>query len=90
MLQGPDGPAAATRVVARYQRMCGLRGSAGSAAEMSDVHCGVSDFVDGGQYCDARRDALAHDGGDFVRGLGVFAALPVGRGTDPFGERGGE
>jgi hypothetical protein len=60
--------------------------SAGSSAEMSDVYCGVSDFVDGGQHRDAGRDASAHDGGDFVRGLDVFAGLPVGGGTDAFGE----
>ncbi|MDT7817787.1 MAG: hypothetical protein QOJ42_7703 [Acidobacteriaceae bacterium] len=70
--------------------MRGLGRSAGSAAEMSDVHCSVSDFVDGSQHCDARRDASAHDGRDLVRGLGVFAGLPVGGGTDAFEERGGK
>ena len=75
-------------MVARYQRMCGLGGTAGSAAEMSDVRCGVSDFVDRGEHCDARGDAPAPDAGDFVPGLGVFAGLPVG-GTDAFVERSG-
>jgi hypothetical protein len=85
LLQGPDGPA----VVARYERMCGLGRTAGSAAEMSAVSCGVSDFVDGGQRGDARRDAPAPDDGDFVPGLGAFAGLPVA-GTDAFGEGSGK
>ena len=59
--------------------------SAGSAAEMSDVRCGVSDFVDGGGHCDPRRDALALDGRDFVRGLDLSAGLPVGGSADAFG-----
>jgi hypothetical protein len=70
--------------------MRGLGRSAGFAAEMSDVHCGVSDFVDGGQRGDARRDAPAPIDGDFVRDLGVFAGLPVGGGTDAFEERCGK
>ena len=61
--------------------MCGLGRTAGSAAEMSAVSCGVSDFVDGGQRGDARRDAPAPDDGDFVPGLGASAGHPVA-GTD--------
>jgi hypothetical protein len=49
---------------------------------MSDVHCGVSDFVDGSKRGDARRDAPASNAGDFVPGLGAFAGRPVGGGTD--------
>jgi hypothetical protein len=66
--------------------MCRLGRTAGSAAEMSDVHCGVSDVVDGSKRSDARRDAPAPDAGDFVRGLGVFARRPVGGGTNTCGE----
>jgi hypothetical protein len=66
--------------------MCRLGRTAGSAAEMSDVHCGVPDFVDGSRRGDARRDAPAPDAGDLVPGLGAFARHPVGGGTDAFGE----
>ncbi len=62
--------------------MRGLGGPADSVAEMPDVHRGVSDFVDGGQHRDARRNAPASDGGNFVPGLSVFAGLSVGRGTE--------
>jgi hypothetical protein len=64
--------------------------SAGSAAEMPDVHCGVCDFVDGGQHCYARGDAPADDGGDFVRDIGVFAGLPVGGSTGAFADPSGK
>jgi hypothetical protein len=69
--------------------MCRLGRTAGSGAEMSDVHCGVSDFVDGSRRGDARRDASAPNAGDFVPGLGAFAGHPVGGGTDAFGELSG-
>jgi hypothetical protein len=62
--------------------MCRLGRTAGSAAEMSDVHCGVSDFVDGSNRGDARGDAPTPNAGDFVPGLGAFARRPVGGGTD--------
>jgi hypothetical protein len=70
--------------------MCRVGRTAGSAAEMSDVHCCVSDFVDGSKRGDAGRDAPAPNAGDFVPGLGAFAGRPVGGGTDAFGELGGK
>jgi hypothetical protein len=70
--------------------MCRLGRTAGSGAEMSDVHCGVSDFVDGSRRGDARRDAPAPNAGDFVPGLGAFAGHPVGGGTDACGELSGK
>jgi hypothetical protein len=69
--------------------MCRLGRTAGSGAEMSDVHCGVSDVVDGSRRGDARRDAPAPNAGDFVPGLGAFAGHPVGAGTHAFGELSG-
>jgi hypothetical protein len=69
--------------------MCRLWRIAGSAAEMSDVHRGVSDFLDGSRLGDARRDVPAPDAGDFVPGLGAFTGRPVGGGTGAFGEQSG-
>jgi hypothetical protein len=69
--------------------MCGLGRTAGFAAEVSNVHCGVSGFVDERRRRDARRDAPAADDGDFVRGLGVLSGRAVG-GTDGFGKRSGK
>jgi hypothetical protein len=69
--------------------MCRLGRTAGSAAEMSAVHCGVSDFVDGSRRGDARRDSPASDAGDFVPSLGAFAGNPVGGATHAFGELSG-
>jgi hypothetical protein len=69
--------------------MCRLGRTAGSAAEMSDVHCGVSDVLDGSRRGNARRDASAPYAGDFVPGLGAFAGCPVGGGADAFGELSG-
>jgi hypothetical protein len=61
--------------------MCRLGRTAGSAAEMSDLHCGVPGFVDGGRRGDARRDAPATYAGGLVPGLDALARHPVGRGT---------
>jgi hypothetical protein len=69
--------------------MCRVGRTAGSASEMSDMRCGVSDFVDGGKLGDARRDVPASNAGDFVPGLGAFGCHPVGGGTHEFGERSG-
>jgi hypothetical protein len=66
--------------------MCRLGRTAGSGAEMSDVHCGVSDLVDGSKRGDASRDAPASNADDFVPSLGAFARHPVGGSTDAFGE----
>jgi hypothetical protein len=76
-------------VVARYERMCRLGRIAVSAAEMSDVHCGISDFMDGSRLGDARRDVPAPYAGDFVPGLGAFTGRPVGGGTGALGKQSG-
>ena len=57
--------------------MCGLRYSAGSAAEMSGVHCGVSDLMDRSKRGDVRRDTPASNTDDLVLCLGAFAGRPV-------------
>ena len=77
-------------MVARYERMCRVGRTAGSAAEMSDVRCGVSDSLDGGKLGDARRDLPATNAGDFVPGLGAFGGHPVDGGTHALGERSGK
>jgi hypothetical protein len=70
--------------------MCRLGRTAGSATEMSDVRCGVSDVVDGSRRGDARCDAPASDAGHFVPSLGVVSSRPVGGGAHAFGEHGGK
>jgi hypothetical protein len=67
--------------------MCRVGRTAGSAAEMSDVRCGVSDFVDGSKRGDARRDAPAPNAGDFFPGLGAFGGHPVDGGTHACGSK---
>jgi len=57
--------------------MCRLGCAAGSVAEVSGVHCGISDFVDGSQRSDADRHTPASDAGDFVCCFGSSAARTV-------------
>jgi len=63
--------------------MCGLGRIAGSAAEVSDVHCGVSELVDRSKRGDVSRDAPASNADDFVLCLGAFAGRTVRSGTNP-------
>ena len=65
--------------------MCGLRHTAGSAAEVSGVHCGVSDLVDRSKRGDVSRDPPASNAGDFVLCLSAFAGRPVRGGTNALG-----
>ena len=62
--------------------MCRLGHTAGSATQVSDVHCGVSDLVDRSKRGDVSRDALASNAGDFVLRLGAFPGRPVRGGTN--------
>ena len=55
------------------RRMCGLGHSADSAAEVPDVHRGVSHIVDRSRCGDVSRDAPAPHVGDFVHRLGALA-----------------
>ena len=55
------------------RRMRGLEHSADSAAEVPDVHRGVSHFVDRSRCGDVSRDAPASHAGDFVHRLSALA-----------------
>jgi hypothetical protein len=65
--------------------MCGLGHTAGSAAEVSSLHFGVSDLVDRSKRGDVSRHAPASNAGDFVLCLGAFAGRPVRDGTNALG-----
>jgi hypothetical protein len=69
-------------LVAGYERMCGLRRTAASGAQVSDVHCRVFDFVDGSRCGDAGRHIPASVSRGFVLRFGAVSGGSVRSGSE--------